>query len=152
MEYTSFGQTGARVSRLGFGGAPAGLTNYLGAYSPADPIQRKQVIEAIERARSLGITYFDTAQGYGNGQSEEIFGEGLQGAGPDIFVATKTGHWETEARRVIEGSLNRLRRERLDLIQIHGDSYTVQKADEILSKGGLLEQLLKLKKKGWFAL
>jgi aryl-alcohol dehydrogenase-like predicted oxidoreductase len=148
METVTLGRTGVKVSRIGFGGAPAGLTNYLGKYSPADPQQRQQVITAIHRALELGITYYDTAQAYGSGQSEKIFGEALQGTGEQIFLATKVGHWETEPRRIVEESLRRLRRDRLDLIQIHGDSYNREKADAILSPGGMLEHLLKMKTEG----
>ena len=81
MEYVTLGRTGATVSRLGFGGAPAGLTNYLGTYTPADAQQRRQVIQAIQYAVELGVTYFDTAPAYGNGESESIFGEALAGLG-----------------------------------------------------------------------
>lgn len=50
METTQLGRTGRQVSRLGFGGAPAGLTNYLDRYSPEDATQRQQVIATIEKA------------------------------------------------------------------------------------------------------
>ena len=79
MEYTTLGRTGASVSRLGFGGAPAGLTNYLGDYTPEDLHQRGQVIDAIHTAVEMGVTYFDTAPGSGQGASEEIFGAALAG-------------------------------------------------------------------------
>ena len=85
MEQVTFGRTGVTVSRLGFGGAPAGLANYLDAYSPTDARQRREVIEAIQRAVELGITYFDTAPGYGGGESERIFGEALEGIGRSGF-------------------------------------------------------------------
>jgi uncharacterized protein len=148
MEMTIFGRTQASVSRLGFGGAPAGLTNYLGEYQPTDLQQRRQVIAAIQRAVELGITYFDTAQAYGDGQSEEIFGEALSGVGAPVFLATKVGHWVEEPRRQVEESLKRLRRAPVDLVQIHGTSYPPELVQSILSPGGLLEQLLQMKAEG----
>jgi uncharacterized protein len=89
MEATTLGRTAIPVSRLGFGGAPAGLTNYLGSYHPQDAAQREQVIEAIQTALDLGITCFDTASAYGQGASETIFGEALRGRREAPFLAAK---------------------------------------------------------------
>ncbi|MFN2284853.1 MAG: aldo/keto reductase [Anaerolineae bacterium] len=147
MEYTQLGRTGVTVSRLGFGGAPAGLTNYLGEYTPANADQRQQVIDALRRALELGVTYFDTAPGYGQGESESIFGEALEGAGERVFIATKVGTGD-QVRPSAEASLKRLRRDRLDLLQIHGDSYTPSMADAILAPGGMLDQMEQLKAEG----
>ncbi|MBO0812240.1 MAG: aldo/keto reductase, partial [Microlunatus sp.] len=74
MEYGTLGRTGATVSRLGFGGAVHGLTNYVGAYDPGDPADRARSIAAIEAALDGGVNYFDTAPGYGEGAGERIFG------------------------------------------------------------------------------
>lgn len=147
METTVLGRTGVTVSRLGFGGAPAGLTNYLDAYSPADAEQRRQVSAAIERALELGVTYFDTAPGYGAGASEALFGEALAGAGDRIFLATKLSLGD-DVRASVETSLARLRRDRLDLVQIHGASYPPGLADDILAPGGRLAQLEHLRDEG----
>lgn len=145
MEYTKLGRIGASVSRLGFGGAPAGLTNYLDEYTPVNPQQRCKVIEAIQRAVELGVTYFDTAPAYGNGESESIFGEALAGLGNRVFVATKIVPDAKNVRKSVEGSLKRLRRDALDLVQIHGSSYSQQQADAYFESGGMLEQMIKLK-------
>jgi uncharacterized protein len=146
MEQILLGNTGVTVSRLGFGGAPAGLTNYLGHYQPADHDQRAQVIAALQRAVELGITYFDTAQAYGDGESESIFGEALEGK--PVFLATKIGHWVTEPRRAVEESLVRLRRERIDLLQIHGTTYSDDLAERILAPGGLMSEMQGMKDEG----
>jgi aryl-alcohol dehydrogenase-like predicted oxidoreductase len=148
MEYTTLGCTGVKVSRLGFGGAPAGLTNYLGAYTPANKQQRRQVIEALKRAFELGITYFDTAPGYGAGESERIFGEALEGLGKRVFVATKIGPGTTYVRRSVESSLKNLRRDALDLLQIHGSSYSYEQAETFFASGEMVEQMIKLKQEG----
>lgn len=141
METTQLGRTGVTVSRLGFGGAPAGLTNYLATYSPEDEYQREQVIAAIRRAVELGVTYFDTAPGYGQGASEAIFGEALAGLGDSVFVATKIAPDVQDVPASVEASLDRLRRRRLDLLQIHGSSYGPSQVDAFLGPGGVVEQM-----------
>jgi hypothetical protein len=139
MEYTELGETGERVSRLGFGGAPAGLANYLDEYDPEETAARRQVVRALERAREAGITYFDTAPGYGEGTSEEIFGEALADASEDeVFVATKVELGDEDyVRERIEGSRERLGRDRIDLVQIHGGSYSAADVERILDGGTL---------------
>jgi aryl-alcohol dehydrogenase-like predicted oxidoreductase len=133
VEYVELGTTGERVSRLGFGGAPAGLATYLGAYDPSDEADRSTVREAIETALDHGVTYFDTAPGYGDGASEELFGEVL--ADEDVFVATKVEPGDAaRVRDRVAGSLDRLGRDRIDLLQIHGGSFSRDDVDRILEE------------------
>jgi len=138
VEYRTLGRTGQRVSAIGFGGAPAGLSGYLGAYDAAAEPSRAGVERAIRRALDLGLTYFDTAPGYGNGLSEELFGRAL---GPDrerIFLATKTprSRWTRDGVRAsLEESLRRLGTDRVDLLQFHGGWYTPEAAEQVLSEG-----------------
>ncbi|MBT3267571.1 aldo/keto reductase [Candidatus Poribacteria bacterium] len=148
MEHATLGRTGREVSRLGFGGAPAGLKNYLDEYDPARRDQREEVVVAIRRAVEIGVTYFDTAPGYGDGVSESIFGEALSGCAEDVFVATKIGASADGARRSLEGSLERLRRDHVDLVQIHGSSYSVEQTDAMLAPGGIVETLEALREEG----
>jgi len=148
MEYTTLGRTGRKVSRLGFGGATAGLKNYLEVYDPNNAEQRAGVIAAIHKALELGITYFDTAPGYGLGASEAMFGEGLEGVGDDIFLATKVPRQTDNVRESVEASLKRLRRNHVDLVQIHGSSYTPELTDKILGSGGMVDQLEILREEG----
>lgn len=150
MQYTELGKTGRRVSRIGFGGAPAGLTNYLHAYDPRVGAEREDVIAAIRKAWELGINYFDTAPGYGDGQSESIFGEALQGIpSQELFIATKVPVWGgVDVRRSVEESLKRLGRDYLDLIQIHGTSYSPEEMEKVLQGGGIAEQMARLKDEG----
>ncbi len=148
MEYVSFGRTGARVSRIGFGGATAGLKNYIRHYDPQEKAARDGILAAIAKAVELGVTYFDTAPGYGSGASEEMFGEALAGA-RNVLVATKVGlRDKDDVRRSLEASLKRLRRDRLDVLQIHGTSYKPEVADGILGPGGMAEQMARLKEEG----
>jgi uncharacterized protein len=148
VEHATLGRTGREVSRLGFGGAPAGLKNYLDEYDPARRDQREEVVVAIRRAVEIGVTYFDTAPGYGDGVSESIFGEALSGCAEDVFVATKIGASADGARRSLEGSLERLRRDHVDLVQIHGSSYSVEQTDAMLAPGGIVETLEALREEG----
>ena len=150
MEYREFGKTGKMVSRIGFGGATAGLKNYIHAYDPNNPDDRKSTIDAIQKAVELGINYFDTAPGYGEGQSEEIFGEALFGLDSNkLFIASKVSVWgEVDVRESVETSLKRLKRDYIDLIQVHGTSYDTELHKKIMKKDGMLEQLQQLKEEG----
>jgi len=150
MEYVRLGKTNAKVSKIGFGGAPAGMKNYLHAFDPAKKEDRKGIIEAIHTAIELGINYFDTAPAYGDGQGEEIFGEALQGVDPGkIFLATKMNIGDKEhVRGSMEASLKRLKRDSIDLMQIHGTSYSEEEADFVLKEGGMLDEMYRLGEEG----
>lgn len=118
MEKRRLGRTGLDVSLLGFGcGAVGGL---MVKGSAADQ-QR-----AVARALELGITYFDTAQQYGDGESERNLGRVLQALKPDVHVGTKVRLPPTEPGRIgaaiaasLDASLKRLQREQVDLFQFH---------------------------------
>jgi aryl-alcohol dehydrogenase-like predicted oxidoreductase len=160
MEYRQLGGTGRSVSRIGFGGATAGISNYVHDFDPRDAKDRQGVIDGIREALALGINYFDTAESYGAGASEEIFGEGLEGVpSGDIFIASKvtptrsqggvvTARGGDDARRSLEASLKRLRRDYIDLIQIHGSYYAEETAIALMEKGGLADALQKAREEG----
>src|SRR4051812_47258796 len=85
MEYVELGQTGLRVSRICFG------TWQFGGDWGA--VERDDAKAAIRTALDLGITFFDTAQAYGFGESESLLADGL-GAdihNDDVIVASKGG-------------------------------------------------------------
>ena len=156
MQYTVFGKTGRKVSKIGFGGATAGIPNYVHKFDPEKEEDRRGVIEGIQEAIKLGITYFDTAESYGTGASEGLFGEGLAGVkSEDIFLATKISHSRDKAVRSaadvrvsLENSLKRLRKNYIDLYQVHGSFYREEQAQDILKKGGFLEGLEKARDEG----
>jgi len=152
LELTAaLGSLRVRVSRLGFGGAPAGLSNYLGAYDAAAAANRATMVAALRRAVELGVSYFDTAPGYGDGLAEEIFGEALDGA--RVFLATKVPLAAAgRIRQSLEASLRRLRRDRVDLLQLHGSSFGPDQADAVLRPGGMMEELARLKQEGLIGL
>ena len=70
METFQLGQTGVEVSRIGLGGATAGLTNDLRHYNPDEKQRTKPIVEALHRTIELGITYFETAYADGEGASD----------------------------------------------------------------------------------
>lgn len=157
MDYSTLGGTGAAVSRLGFGGAAIGLTDYVHTFDPTDPAVHARSVAAIEAALERGVNYFDTAPGYGSGLSERVFGEALHGVetagGHPVFLATKLGPGTppAEARAAVSQSLERLRRDRIDLVQLHGGSYSPADADQLLGPGGLVEKLVALRDEGLVA-
>jgi hypothetical protein len=149
MEYRVLGRTGLRVSEIGFGGAPAGLRNYLGVWEPEDEASSRQIEAAIARAVALGINYFDTAPGYGDGASERMFGRAIQPYRERVILATKLFAANAdEVRRSVDASLERLQTAQIDVIQIHGTWYQAEDVERILAPGGVLEGLQAVKDAG----
>lgn len=129
------GKTGERVSILAMGGGSRFLS-----YATDD-----DAVQALNHALDLGITYMDTAYGYGNGKSEERVGKVMKTRRKGIFLATKINVREgDEARRILEGSLKRLQTDHVDLIHVHSltDDEDLAKVE---AKGGVLETLYKLR-------
>src|SRR5689334_24209351 len=91
MEYRTLGQTGLRVSAVGFGGAPVGIPDYLSREDRDSIVFRAGAIEAVGAAVECGINYFDTAPSYGDGRAERLLGEALDGARERVVLATKYG-------------------------------------------------------------
>lgn len=140
MEYRTYGRTGVRVSALGFGGGPAGVPNYLVPWDSAAAETQAQVERAVRRALDRGVTYFDTAPGYGDGISETLIGRALGADRARVFLATKTprGDWSPSGiRAALEASLRRLGTDAVDLLQFHGDWYDDSDARRVLDEGGL---------------
>lgn len=149
MQYRTLGRTGLEISELGFGGAPAGLSNYLGKWDAAAEDAARQVEGAIERAVQLGINYFDTAPGYGNGLSELMYGRALKPHRERTFIATKIrGADEAALRTSLEASLKRLQTDYVDVIQYHGTWYSDAEVEEFLKPGGILDGLKALRAAG----
>jgi aryl-alcohol dehydrogenase-like predicted oxidoreductase len=143
------GRTGLTVSEVGFGGAPAGLANYLESWDPASDAAAEQIVKTVRRAIELGVTYFDSAPGYGRGRSEEMLGRGLQGHRDRVVVATKvTGDDADTVRRSVEASLTRLQVEQIDVLQYHGTWYSEELVQRMLSPGGALEGMQKARDEG----
>jgi len=121
MQVRVFGRTGMQLSVLGFGcGAVGGLM------VRGDPADQERT---IARAIAAGVNYFDTAVQYGNGESEKNLGRILQTLKPaNVAVGTKVRLPESEFGRIadavtmsLEGSLARLRLDRVDIFHLHNE-------------------------------
>jgi aryl-alcohol dehydrogenase-like predicted oxidoreductase len=115
VELVDLGESGLRVSRVGLG------CNNFGGRIDFDATRM-----VVEAALDAGVTFFDTAATYGNGDSERFLGEILEGRRDEVVVATKFG-WGQEtgdgsaetARGSLERSLDRLRTDFVDLYYLH---------------------------------
>ena len=115
MKYTTFGKTGIEISRITFGCWEMGGTQW--EFTDDD-----NNISVINKALDMGITTFDTAEGYGNGHSEEVLGKALEGKRKDLVIATKVAPSHLRAadiRQSVTDSLKRLRTDYIDLYYIH---------------------------------
>ena len=119
MQLRYFGRTGMQLSVLGFGcGAVGGLM------VRGDAADQERT---VARAIAAGVNYFDTAVLYGNGESESNLGRVLQKLKPaGVVVGTKVGVPSGEFGRIadavttsLEGSLARLRLDRVDILHLH---------------------------------
>ncbi|MBV9152363.1 MAG: aldo/keto reductase [Alphaproteobacteria bacterium] len=118
MERRKLGRTSLDVSLLGFGCGAVGGLMVKGAAADQE--------RAVARAVELGINYFDTAQMYGNGESERNLGRVLKALKPDVYVGTKVRLPPTERGKIgqaivasLDASLKRLQRDAVDLFQFH---------------------------------
>ena len=118
MQYRTLGKTGVRVSEIGFGCGNNAVLMVQATY--------EEQVKAIRHALDLGINYFDTAFAYGLGKSEENLGRILNEVGAQAVVSTKI-RLEADALtdvkdatlRAVEAALKRLKRDRVDVIQLH---------------------------------
>jgi aryl-alcohol dehydrogenase-like predicted oxidoreductase len=120
------------VNRLGFGAMR--LTGD-GIWGP--PKDRAAAIAVLRRAVELGVNFIDTADSYGPNVSEELIAEALVPYPKDLVIATKGGwnrpgpnQWTHDAspehlREAVEGSLKRLRLDRIDVYQLHAPDLVV---------------------------
>ena len=122
MEVRELGSTGVRVSALSMGCWALGDTATWGPQNEADSVA------TVHAALDLGVTTFDTAEGYGGGESEAILGRALAGRRGEAVIATKVSRGNLSAgsvRQACEDSLRRLQSDYIDLYQIHWPSRTV---------------------------
>src|SRR6476660_3362603 len=119
MEYTRLGRTGLKVSRL-----------CLGCMTFGREIDEAASRPIIQHALDHGVNFFDTANVYANGASETIVGKALKGHRQSIVLASKVygqmgrgpndrGLSRYHILQAVEGSLQRLQTDHLDLYQVH---------------------------------
>ncbi|WP_330255827.1 aldo/keto reductase [Nocardia sp. NBC_00565] len=136
MKTTTLGTSGLLVSRIAFGTWQLG-----GEWGYFD---ETAAITAIRRARELGVNFFDTAQAYGFGASEQLLGKALRHelttARDELVIATKGGLRRTETgmvrdaspdwlRRGVDASLTALGLDHIDLYQVHWPDPAVPAAE-----------------------
>ncbi len=136
------------VHRLGFGAMR--LTGE-GIWGP--PKDRKRALAVLRRAVELDVNFIDTADSYGPNTSEEVIAEALFPYPPGLVIATKGGwnrpgpdQWTHDAtpkhlREAVEGSLQRLRLDRIDVYQLHTP-------DPVVSFEASVETLAELRNEG----
>lgn len=133
MEYTNLGNTGLKVSRLGFGGIPI------------QRITQEEATALIHKLPEYGINYIDTARGYT--VSEEYLGIAMEGIRDKFVLATKSMARTREAmEKDIETSLKNLRTDHIDLYQVH--NAPPAQMNIVIGEGGALEALLEAKAAG----
>ena len=115
------------VNRLGFGAMRVIDNEDIWG----EPTDRRHAIKVLRRAVELGVTFFDTAESYGPHTDEILIAEALHPYPKGFVVATKCGlsrprpaRWDDDCRpeklwKDLEGSLNRLKLDRIDLYQLH---------------------------------
>jgi len=126
------------VTRLGFG-----AMRITGDGVWGQPADRAEAVRVLRRAVELGVNFIDTADSYGPGVSEEIIAEALHPYPTGLVIATKggfdrpgPGKWVENGkpehlRSACEGSLRRLRLDRIDLYQLHRIDPKVPAEDQL---------------------
>lgn len=161
MELRRLGRSGLRVSALGLGTARmAGLGWRHDEAAAVSPDARRDAVRQVQEAVDLGVTLFDTADNYGEGESERILGEALRGRAGVVLV-TKFGEdpvpdrddpWALDAETVArkcEASLRRLGVGCIDVYLLHRRDYPLERAPELV---GVLEDLVRagsIRAYGW---
>jgi pyridoxine 4-dehydrogenase len=127
-----------RVARLGFG-----AMRITGKGVWGEPADRAEAVRVLRRAVELGINFIDTADSYGPAVSEEIIAEALHPYPAGLVIATKGGfersgpdRWTENGKpehliSACEGSLRRLRLDRIDLYQLHRIDSKVPAEDQL---------------------
>jgi len=139
MKYRTLGKTGLKVSEVGFGAWAIGGNNYGNSYGPTDD---KVSLAAVEKAFELGCNFYDTADVYGHGHSEELLGQALKEHRDDVILATKVGgdfyhdpprmNFNPEYLEFASAkSCERLQTDHLDLYQLHNPPAQLLKSRKI---------------------
>jgi aryl-alcohol dehydrogenase-like predicted oxidoreductase len=144
MKKRTFDGAGVEVSEVGLGCWQLGGAEW-------GEVSDELALAILRAAVDSGVTFFDTADVYGNGRSESLIGKFLKQGAKEVFVATKLGRMpdlypdKYTARRVsaaVEASLGRLGVDALDLIQLHCVP------TEVMRRGEIFEWLRKLQTEG----
>jgi len=155
MRYKQFGNTGLFVSEICLGTMTFGASNQQSQWGAIASLDQKGADEIVKGSLDAGVNFIDTADVYSAGMSERILGQSLKNLGvarKDVIIATKThgamaaGPNDRGASRghimdSIDGSLERLQTDHVDLYQIHGTDpvtpieETLRALDDLVSSG-----------------
>ena len=134
MKYRTFGRIGVKVSEVSFGSWAIGGADW-GATDD------KESLKSLHRAADRGVNFFDTADVYGMGRSEQLIAQFRKERKEDIFIATKAGrkldphvpegYNENNIRGFVEESLKDLATDTIDLLQLHCPPWEVYYQPEL---------------------
>ena len=144
MQYVNLGSAGVKVSRVCFGCMSFGNDN-------AWKLELDEARPLVEKAIDLGINFFDTANAYSLGRSEEITGRCLKGYRDDVIVASKvrsimgngpndSGLSRFHVMQQIKASLKRLQVDHIDLYQIHRWDYMTPIEETMMTLNDIVRQ------------
>jgi len=144
MKTRRFGRSGLQVSQVVFGAGYVG-----GIIVLADDDTRRRV---LRRALDAGVNWIDTAPLYGQGRSEEALGWLLAEVKDKPFLSTKVrldklDDIPGEIERSVHASLKRLKRDSVDLLQLH-NQLDASNIDHVLKKGGVADGLKRMREQG----
>ena len=147
MRCRRFGKTDWQVGEIGLGGSWFYGRPEFGLQPVA------YGVGVVERAFELGVNYFDTAPLYGKGRSEEVLGHALKGVDEPYYLATKVGYFPEPfdytrdvVLRGFDASLERLQRDRVDLVQLHESEQAGWEG--VFGKARALEALIEIRDQG----
>jgi len=146
MNYRDFGNTGVKVSLLGFGSMRLPEEKVSGGYH----VKEEESIKMIHGALERGVNYIDTAYGYCHSQSEVVVGKALKGWRDKVYLSTKMPTWLVERtgdyRRFLEEQLKKLDVEYIDFYHFH--SLNEDSFKKVVLQYDLLKQARKAKEDG----
>jgi predicted aldo/keto reductase-like oxidoreductase len=142
MQYRKFGNTGKKISALGFGCMRLPEFEKDGKWH----IDEEKAIPMLQRAYKEGVNYFDTAHGYCNGNSQYTLGKAVKGMKrEEIMIATKIPMWDVnetaDYRKFLDEQLRRLDMQYIDFYHFHGLNKGAM--DDKVKAWGLLKEARK---------
>ncbi|HET9130566.1 MAG TPA: aldo/keto reductase, partial [Terriglobia bacterium] len=147
MQYSKLGNTGLIVSRLAFGAMTFGVGT--GPFAAVSKVDETNSATMIGMSLDAGINFFDTANGYSNGQSETMLGKHLGARRKEVVVATKVGFRtspafgdsglsRTHILAACDASLRRLGTDYIDIYIVHREDRFTPIEETILALDALV--------------
>ena len=145
MQYRDFGNTGVKISALGFGAMRLKEFEKNGEWYVED-----RAIDVIRRAFELGVNYIDTAYGYCHGNSEIVVGKALKGWRDRVYLSTKLPTYmvtgKSDYRKFLEEQLTKLDVDYIDFYHFH--DLNRNRFENLVLKYDLISEAQKAKEEG----